>query len=34
MSAKGKDRDNDNELVTVNRVIPTITVSYAIEQAE
>jgi hypothetical protein len=34
MSVKGKDRDNDNESITIGRVIPAITVFYAIEQAE
>jgi hypothetical protein len=34
MSAKGKNKDNDNESVTAGRVISAITVFYAIEQAE
>jgi hypothetical protein len=34
MSVKDKGKDNDNESVTVNRVIPVITVFYVIEQAE
>jgi hypothetical protein len=34
MSVKGKDRNDDNESVIINRVIPVITVFYVIEQAE
>jgi hypothetical protein len=34
MSAKSKDKDDDNESIIISRVIPAITVSYAIEQAE
>jgi hypothetical protein len=34
MSVKDKGKDNNNESVTVNRIIPVITVFYAIEQAE
>jgi hypothetical protein len=34
MSVKGKDKDNDSESVIINRVIPAITVFYAIKQAE
>jgi hypothetical protein len=33
MSVKSKDREDDNESV-VGRVIPVITISYVIEQAE
>jgi hypothetical protein len=34
MSIKDKDKNNDNESVTANRIIPVITVFYAIKQAE
>jgi hypothetical protein len=34
MLAKGKGKDNDNESITANRVIPAIIVSYAIKQAK
>jgi hypothetical protein len=34
MSVKGKGRNDDSESVTVNRVIPAITVFYAIKQVK
>jgi hypothetical protein len=34
MSAKGKDRDDDNESIIIGRITPVITVSYTIEQVE
>jgi hypothetical protein len=34
MSAKDKNRNNDNESVTAGRAIPAIIISYTIEQME
>jgi hypothetical protein len=34
MSAKGKNRDDDNKSVITGRIIPAIIVFYTIEQAE